>query len=30
MQHAGLKDITALKGGLRAWESANYPIVKEF
>jgi 3-mercaptopyruvate sulfurtransferase SseA len=28
MQHAGLKDISALKGGLHAWENANYPIIK--
>jgi rhodanese-related sulfurtransferase len=29
MEHAGLKNIFALKGGLLAWENANYPIVKD-
>ena len=28
MQHAGLSNISALKGGLHAWENANYPIVR--
>jgi rhodanese-related sulfurtransferase len=29
MEHAGLTNISALKGGLHAWENANYPVVKE-
>ena len=29
MEHAGLKNISALKGGLHAWEDANYPVVKD-
>jgi len=28
MQHAGINNVSALKGGLHAWENANYPIVR--
>lgn len=30
MQHAGITNVSALKGGLHAWENANLPVVKEF
>jgi len=29
MQHGGLKNISALKGGLHAWENANFPVVRD-
>jgi rhodanese-related sulfurtransferase len=28
MQHNGITNVYALKGGLHAWENANYPVQK--
>ncbi len=28
MQHNGINNVFALKGGLHAWENANYPVVR--
>ncbi len=28
MQHNGIANVSALKGGLHAWENANYPVVR--
>ena len=29
MEHNGIKNVFALKGGLHAWENANLPTVRE-